>query len=62
MHNDGVVFEKVVFKCSLNLSLNPACRYSAGCNRLQKTKAVYLLHLFEGRGRRGSVIECVEHL
>ena len=35
---------------------NPACGDSAGSNRIEKDKVVYLIDLFEGKGRRGSVI------
>ena len=36
MRNDGVVVEKVVLQFKLNLSLNPACGDSTGCNRIGK--------------------------
>ena len=53
MHNDGVVVDKVVFQCSLNLRLNHACGDSTGSKRIEKDKVVYLLDLFEGRWEKG---------
>ena len=53
MHNDGVVFGKAEFQCNLNLSLNPACGDSTGCNLIEKGKVVYLLDLFERRWEKG---------
>ena len=53
MHNDGVVVGKVEFQCNLNLSLNPACGDSTGCNLIEKGKVVYLLDLFERRWEKG---------
>ena len=55
MYNDGVWFGKVEFQCSLNLISNPACGDSTGIDQIEKDKVVYLLELFDGRGRRGSV-------
>ena len=49
MHNDGVVVDKAVFQCSLNLRFNHACGDSTGSKRIEKDKVVYLLDLFEGR-------------
>ena len=53
MHNDGVVVDKVVFQCSLNLRLNHVCGDSTGSKRIEKDKVVYLLDLFEGRWEKG---------
>ena len=52
MHNDGVVVGTVEFRCSLNLSLNPACGDSTGSNRIEKGKVVCLLDLFQGRSEK----------
>ena len=56
MHSDGVVVSKVELQCRLNLSLNPICGDSTGCNQIEKARVLYLLDLFGGRGRRNSVI------
>ena len=63
MHNDGVVVDKVVFQCSLNLRLNHACGDSTGSKRIEKDKVVYLLDLFEGRWEKGQCdLVCAAHL
>ena len=63
MHNDGVVVDKVVFQCSLNLRLNHVCGDSTGSKRIEKDKVVYLLDLFEGRWEKGQCdLVCAAHL
>ena len=62
MRNDGAVVEKVVLKFKLNLSLNPACGDSTGCNRIGKDHGRVSPRLVRRRWRKGSVIECVELL
>ena len=42
---------------------NPVCSNSTGSNQTEKTKVVYLLDLFEGRGEKGQCdLVCLERL